>query len=170
MRRPVKLPGPAAHANSSTSSSDRPASSRLSLISLKRLFEWETWGSPFRAASSSLPRPKKTLPPSVAVSKLRIIGRPGISNLVLGAFYRRATDSRINVTLVDSIAKRNVGLAIRLKLGRQMHQIVRSYANEIHKLIGPPGEVVELALQVKGRRNWIGPALDYSFENMSSLS
>jgi len=50
------------------------ASVKMSLMSCNKLADCETFGSPERAASSLVPRPSQTLPPSVAVSRLKIIG------------------------------------------------------------------------------------------------
>src|SRR6266498_1288257 len=72
--RPVKLPGPEAHTKRSISRSETSTSSRQPLISCNKLDDCDTCGSPLRAANCMLPRPRKTLPPSVAVSRLKIRG------------------------------------------------------------------------------------------------
>src|SRR6185437_16125232 len=72
--KPVKLPGPEAQANRSTSASLAPASSRQSFMSFNRVADCETFGSPIRVASSTVPYPSQTLPPMVAVSKLNTSG------------------------------------------------------------------------------------------------
>src|SRR6185436_20399684 len=74
IRSPVKLPGPEAQAKSSTSANVSFASAKISLMSFNKLAHCETFGSPERAANSVVPRPSQTLPPSVAVSRLKIIG------------------------------------------------------------------------------------------------
>src|SRR6185503_18930471 len=49
------------------------ASATASSMSFNKLADCETFGSPERAANSDVPRPSQTLPPSVAVSRLKII-------------------------------------------------------------------------------------------------
>src|SRR6266446_2038921 len=72
--RPVKLPGPHTTANKLISSSGVLLSSRALLMSLSKVLECETRGSPVLQASTVAPREMQTLPPRVAVSTLRIKG------------------------------------------------------------------------------------------------
>src|SRR6266403_2444101 len=72
--RPVKLPGPLATANKLISLSVVLLSSRALLMSLSKVLECETRGSPVLQASTVAPRLMQTLPPRVAVSTLRIKG------------------------------------------------------------------------------------------------
>src|SRR6266851_2601335 len=70
--RPVKLPGPQATANKLISPSAVSLSIRALLMSLSKVMECETRGSPVLQASTVAPRVMQTLPPRVAVSTLRI--------------------------------------------------------------------------------------------------
>src|SRR6266403_2884008 len=72
--RPVKLPGPLATANKLISLSFVLLSSRALLMSVSKVLECETRGSPVLQASTVAPRLMQTLPPRVAVSTLRIKG------------------------------------------------------------------------------------------------
>jgi hypothetical protein len=95
--KPVKLPGPEAQAKRSTSASFTPASARLSLMSFNKVADWETFGSPIRVASSTVPNPSQTLPAIVAVSKLNMTGaviEPGPEDQCSGSPFDDSNKSR----------------------------------------------------------------------------
>lgn len=67
-------------------------------MSDRRLFECETLESPSLVARASVPRPKKMLPPVVAVSKLKMIGALFKTKLSVPAIHRcLASESALRV-------------------------------------------------------------------------
>ena len=67
-------------------------------MSARMLFECETFGSPFLLASAVVPRAKKMLPPSVAVSKLKMTGALFTTELNVPAIHSR--EETLNEPLV----------------------------------------------------------------------
>src|SRR5262245_18528580 len=72
IRSPVKLPGPVATANRSTSDRVMFVSARSLSMSPSSVLECEIFGSPLTTPSNCPPRTMATLPDNVAVSTLRI--------------------------------------------------------------------------------------------------
>src|SRR5688572_21650215 len=124
------------------SASDTPAWFKQSLMSLSRLFECETSDRPIFAASSTSPRPRKTPPPKVAVSKLKINGR------VIWSGY----------------------ITFRLIIARWSKDKTNSNAQKISKLIREPRKVVDAGLEVKRRGDGVQPVFPNALQNFPAVA